>query len=70
MDWSSRYTATFGNGAIVALDWLPAEPPLRPRMKIVPVPGLLPPYVTFGVYFSRSSNVETLSCCSWSPVIA
>ena len=46
--------ATFGNGAVVDCDWLPEPPELKPRMKMLPVPGPLPLKVTLGVYFSRS----------------
>ena len=34
---------------MVALDWLPAKPALRPRMKMLPWPGPLLPKVTLGV---------------------
>src|ERR1700726_404692 len=70
MDWSSRYTATFGNEAKVAVDWLPAVPALRPRMKISPWPGPVDPNVTFGRYLITSSNVSMLSWLSCEPVIA
>ena len=39
---------------MVALDWLPWKPALRPRMKISPWPGPLFPKVTLGVYLIRS----------------
>ncbi len=54
--------ATFGKLPTVALDWLPAWPADRPRMKIEPWPGPLPPQVTLGVYFKRSFRVERFSC--------
>ena len=41
---------------MVALDWLPANPALRPRMKMLPGPGPLSLKVTFGMYLSTSSN--------------
>ncbi len=70
IDWSSRYNATLGNGAVVDCDWLPEPTPPRPRRKMLPVPGPLPLKVTFGVYFSRSLKLTTFSCWSWSPEMA
>src|SRR3984957_20545248 len=70
IDWSSRYRATFGNGAVVDCDWLPEPPELKPRMKILPPPGPLALDVTFGVYFMRSSKVVTFSALSCSAVAA
>ena len=70
IDWSSRYRATLGIGAVVDCDWLPEPPELRPRMKMLPVPGPLPLKVTFGVYLSRSLNVLTFRCFRASPLSA
>jgi hypothetical protein len=55
---------------MVADDWLPATPELRPRMKMLPEPGPLAPKLTFGVYFTRSLKLVTLSWLSVRPVNA
>ncbi len=55
---------------MVPLDWLPAAPTLRPRMKMLPWPGPLDATETLGRYRTKSSKVVTLSCFSVSAVSA
>ena len=49
---------------------VPSTEVARPRMKITPWPGPLLAEVTLGRYFTKSSNVETFSWVSVSPVSA
>ena len=67
MDCSSRYTATLGKLPTVALDWLPAKPALRPRMKMLPCPGPFLANVMFGVSLMRSSKVVIARDASPAP---